>query len=1583
MSNNDTMSILNKKKYLRQKNRSIIDYFMLECDTMNFLYHDIRDKDEIYKLAYKTVLIKIMFPLSIRKITVGDWQVLHKIYSSGKKKFGDKYSNSKFLSFVKKNRKDIYDKLTSNIENEKKDKYIIDRMKYDIERHRIITKNIIKNFAKLTKSKYSKYVKYMEENERVIKLDYPIIIKLLGIYLNNINGKNINISNILQQVKSSDISEYIKNLNDNLSIYAITYVKMIYNYVIKAGKFLFEKYKHIYKKRVKYDEDIDFMNNYSIVINCWYEIDVYNTSSITDKKYNSDIYYKIEYNKENLTAFLVKSNVVKAINFKSENKGGDSIETSDIFVKNMKNNDCDNIIRKMIEEIEMIVYEYKNNFSGVKSFEEYDIHKKNPEIAVYEFNEEKAKKYIIDSVENLNRIKNITEDKYTELEKRLYKTYGFKPCANEILNKLFEEMGYNDKNDFEKLSTKSGNEICRTHLFTYTDIRDNYGKIYYPENKRLDIKEVCFGNIEKLHLELIHPKYYYHMLIKKDENYVNDLQHYFSDPIHVSKDWKNHFDDKYDLYSYQKQCVFGLSADTIEFRKCHFLIFMGFRQLFHKKDGTLGNTVIDYYNYNLNKVVNYCASKRNNLFGIRYVNNGTLPWQKLRENPNYEKLFIDNLKNNGDYIFLGIVQKYINPNKIYKKDNTLQRFMFYDKFLNKIFTFDETCCPVPDNIIREPVTFTFMEILQFCSYLNMYGYMYNKNNNDVFFSKYNIFDKNQTYEEDVYSPLTREQFEKVLNDMRSNITPIKCFKYPPYKNVPSCVKNMIKKLRDIDNENSGKIDEYVSRDVYLENLCRPSHLYVAKYTDFNNDKCKITHHRTNPKNVYQNQAETYYDEGSSCVLKIVLDDNVSYYYNFKEKINNFYTRLYNIQKKYGDNTSNILLHGYEYELLNTYYTYGHTYNKYYTRSANEKELKYDTILDYKSINKNYPVFYEVLHKYNICDVFNENDIINVLEISKYSILDAFYNYIKSKKKNILNNISFNVLTPNVKIDDEFYKNMDKLKDLIEKIQYSVTDLYSSYESKQKYDFITIAVRHTKLYNRSPYWIQYDNKIKLFYLFTALMNLKKHGTIIMPFHWIRTNVQREIYYLFKHIFKKAELYISSCSYTLDSSAGYIIGIDYKNNIDNNKYAKILNNIKNVQDVEYIETDNFLKKYSDSIGPIIFDINKLNDNVDKKSYNKIINSFYRCEDNSAYENDLNNYFLTYYNMVLHSLDLINIYELSPQDEIYNKLLVCIEWAKTYGVKLRFSFNTILLNDDFVKYIKYNVSKIQEICLFNLSNDYSKYYNNTIDINHNNESLIKIKEYVKSNDMSIYNNYKSEFDIVKLIYDNLNIENISVNKKWLVIYEILNFYDVLGEITSKNVNMYVNGKDDDTVFTIKNAVNYYIHNYVTNFNVVNKKNKKEKKEYDILILCKKSVIDDKIINMIKKYKVNCMIRLRFPSDENTINNLCNLVTMYNYVHVHRSELETSNVFYLVLKEYNTNKKLHKDINVHKNINYVYNKIIDFLINQEITKLYIINRYDLISKDESIKSSFVELIQKIVYRYIYYYTKPRMLLTIGDAKI
>ena len=682
------------------------------------------------------------------------------------------------------------------------------------------------------------------------------------------------------------------------------------------------------------------------------------------------------------------------------------------------------------------------------------------------------------------------------------------------------------------------------------------------------------------------------------------------------------------------------------------------------------------------------------------------------------------------------------------------------------------------------------------------------------------------------------------------------------------------------------------------------------------------------------------------VLK--LSSNIKYYYDeTQNQVNKYYEELNDIQSQYEKKTIEILEKGFYHELVCIKSITGYEkFNKYkhiisdtnIYRYLNDKKI--ETILKYQNICGGFCEMYELVYNHGF-DKLIKNDS-RILEINNVTtFFEAINVYLENKKINI-KNMQFNIISPNVHMTDDYIKKVGMVCEKF-KISRTDTEMYKLIQFDEKYDMILLEVRKRSIYARSPLWIHNDNKIKIYYLLLSLLNLKKHGNIIMHFGWLRSYVQRDIFYLFKKIFKNVELYIPECSFFLASSNGFIIGKSYLNNINDNTIITFLEELSNVNDDKYHEFPTFLKNLK-STGPINFSIKE--EKTNKTS--KWIKSFINIPPKKSYDDQLSKYFINYYNEIIKRFDAIKINIKYPEDELLNKLKVGIDWAKKYGLDLNFSCDTNVLNYDFERYVIYSIYKRREFSIININepiniitNDDT--YNTDIDkLIDKYKDYIHTKQHVETVNPHIYIKIVGELYPYMDIYKNfiISIKEKYLTNSWLVFYEIFNFYNIINfDDSSKSIYIDATNKK-----VISSAINYYIR---TNFREFDKYHTNK---YNLVIINRKKKLMDSI-NFISKNKTNAILRISLDQLNNNtiIETICKILKCYKKSYFHKSELDKTNRIYLILLDYDENNKYDKNNIVKKIFFHACFKMINFLIDDEIAKLYMITRYDAIDKDKS----------------------------------
>jgi hypothetical protein len=1502
-------------------------------------------------------------------------------------KNSDDNSNNDINSNVRSN-----DVLHKNFISIKYTEHIYNTLKYVYERHIILFNNFIDDIKKSVeynyKRKSGKYVNNNQNNSMEYNMKYlDILRKNKTTCMVNRKYFYIAIDIIAEKIMSNKIDimtddDIQKIINICLSKIDKTYVKfhieniipIIIYYLIYKKHIHYNSYVKICKERQKYmyDESFKiFKNNYMKIINCWYDslvrqidskyyiIYKYNNINNNNNNENNNI------NSNNPACYIIKEQFMKALKYTSENIKftKDTYKIEEVFDTKKAQPD---IIRDMFENIEELYNQFCNNVKDLDTVKDMLLALKNTKESTYEYNDEQVREYLInqyDTVKDYNKNKNT--EKFTIKNTKKY----------ELLTKLHKEMGHNfnemdnvKDTDRKDLLSKTGAELCKTWLFTYTDIKENYGKIFYPEQKKYTIKESCFDTIGKdMNIEMIHPKFYYYKIIDT-KTYQNEKgENNFHEKLIAYYDKKeyDHPINHYELAAHQKQGVFGLTPDASDFRKCHYLYFMGFRYFYRLRNNNnkneldnYGNTIVENYDYRTNKILNYCMSNRNNLFPVRYTNTGKLPWHKMSDNPNSERDFIDML-NSDKVIFLGVLHKKLKGTKTYIIDSSVQLFIFYDKSIGGIYTFDHNLNLVMENMIGAPITFTYMELNQLCNYMKLYAYSYDydinqtyvpneKVRHDVYFSKYDIFNINEKYDENIYLPLTKNEFDEVLKHMRTRLKKIKCFSYPPLINVPKCYIN---KINEIDKLNVTSNDSDLS--------CIAPQIFMVEYPKYNKEECNIKRYMSNNPGAYDNKKGGFID---IIEFKLQMKKNINYFYKHQDKIDEYYKMCNRIQKQYGNNSVDITYKGYMHELLNgrsknwwTNATRDFDVRKHIFQENNILVENDMFFLKYKPIEPDFVYVYEIIDYYKFNKLINTNDA-RISEISNTCVyIESAISYFKNNDTDGSHNIIYDIYTP----DQYYIGNLaDKISNIIKtyNINQQKIKMYEIVKFPHKYDLFILSNKFNYIYTRSPYSIPNDNKIKIFYLLIAILNLKKNGNIIMQYNILRSYAQRDIFYLFKKIFQHVELYIPQCSYVLPSTSGFIIGFNYINQLNDNTIEKFLQILSNINDNRYIE---FPKIFHDLNVPgnfnFIVPIEKKSDMTEEWIY-----SFVNLEDNELYEYELNNYFNEYYNRVNKSFSLMWLHIKYPENEIYEKLKIALKWAIKHKLEISFNLDINKFDNQFESYILNKLTKYKYIAI-----NFDKYSSTrrnkkiTLDnIINDNEKYIYTINYVKNINPQVYryvsNNLYPHDTLYK--YFNITVDQKYLKEDWFLLCELLIMYDLLND-SSKTYNIYT----DKNIKIYRSVLNYYTKN---KFNVRYELTNIYSDNMDLLVINSKQNF---AINMenISNYKGNIIMRLPMGllNDKNVIDIIINKINCYKFVYFHKSEIE-SNKIYMILKSYNT---INRDIeNTLQTFYNIYDKIIKILINVELGKLFFIYKIDTINKNTELNKKLKEINSASIYKYL-----------------
>ena len=557
-------------------------------------------------------------------------------------------------------------------------------------------------------------------------------------YIKNYLIQNINLIkyNHMNRIKNYIINDTIDNLIKNINQDNLNIILKEVNNI--NTDFIFNK-----------DNILKFIDIINKQLNIFIDLDV-KIDNINDLLNNNNIYYLKR---------IILSNYQKIIYIKNillnRTPLNDDIINKLLYITN-------HLINIMNNDKNIIIYNDNNDDdfnSNIKLYLNNNIilneyYKSQIDRTLYDIKTSKNFNFknIIEIYENKKMITQYEMNKETIIE-YLIKMYelGFESKKDniskiyrDIYDYIFNELDIIDHN--KNIIIDRYNDICKKMIFVEKDYK-------YIENK-------CDDNIYK---KFIHPKYFY----------------------------KKYKDDE--IKPHQKQGIYGQSIDIIKYRTCNKYFFGTFIK---------NNEIVENYQMELNKLSLYCISKRDNLFCMRFIfNNQRLPIHKLRYNNKFSNFFnnvdIYDIDNDKD-LYIGIIEKkidIISSNKDY--GDKIYYYLFYNHFTKKIYTYDHNMNNIANYYVYDPITITFMELQQSCLYLNLYSYSYKKDENIIFFSKYNIFNKKEKYNKEVYEPLTKKKFKKTLKYYRKRLELIKCFKYPCMSmDMPKCLnKDDLEKLK--------------------------------------------------------------------------------------------------------------------------------------------------------------------------------------------------------------------------------------------------------------------------------------------------------------------------------------------------------------------------------------------------------------------------------------------------------------------------------------------------------------------------------------------------------------------------------------------------------------------------------------------------------------------------------------------------------------------------------------------------------------------------------------------------------------------
>ena len=731
---------------------------------------------------------------------------------------------------------------------------------------------------------------------------------------------------------------------------------------------------------------------------------------------------------------------------------------------------------------------------------------------------------------------------------------------------------------------------------------------------------------------------------------------------------------------------------------------------------------------------------------------------------------------------------------------------------------------------------------------------------------------------------------------------------------------------------------------------------------------------------------------------------------FKIKDKSYYYYIIQLNYKYELLKPHILHDDDNYKNVFNFFEFNN--EKYHVMKTISNDKKIVSILKYEITDKLFSSYYEIIHKYN--NIINGN----ILEITNQTIgLEAVKYYINKYNKNDVKMYFYNPQINDEKNEDRtinYFNIINNYKyinyiNLIEK----ENDIYD-----KKYDTILISLRrkdkyYNKLYN--------NQKFNILYVLKSLLVLKDGGNILLRYKYY-TNIYKEIYYLFKKIFKKVKLIIPESKELYLLNDGFILGMNFNNNIKNIK--DVINEINNINDDTNIIFDNQLNKYFN------LEYNKTN-NKDMALY-----SFIDYEDNKKYNDKLLNFHKKIFNKIFDEYKLYLYYVDNVKELMFQKLYYAIKWSKKYDFELKDDINLLNINNDINTNIIYNINKKLL---------YNKIYKSKIKvkdhiikkdlfykkINKLNDNHKIITTFIDTRDKTIYRKVKMLLEPFYLKIKHIDIKDEYkryLNQPFFKLYEILHLFNLTSSNnttfksfhfcelpgsfiyslkyfieTRTNLKLiwkaqslnedFHNAKLDDTFNMLKKYKNNYDFGPKNNGNLFYdynleyyekyiKKNKIDlitadcgmpnKDESDVVI----NKLESSMLLIALKTRTNIICKILYPFTETNKDTVIMIYYMYKYykkVYFYKPlQTLTNNEFYIICKDFDNDKidKIYNkfefneeniDDKYYYSLYKIYKKLIDVKIKAINNKLYLVDIYDIIMDNKELYNEILKINEKI----------------------